>query len=761
MHSFRYSLFRSWPPESELDGSSPPSLQRQTTSRKRAVQHEAAGEHDPNDAKPPSKRPREGPKSLCVHCNKIDFGLLARSRVKLPLRSIEQALASADCLFCNLVLRTIAQRHPDVDLADTSQRASLCYSIESCLVPGEEHLQRTGVGSLYRVLVKLGRWYRAAPSSRKRMLWLNRPSLPLSLDFLHTGLRSIDGTASLRMVRRSIEQCIPIWTLREWLDLCDYEHHHDSKRLVQHGEKFSSLRYRGGFRLLDVKREEVVTMFTVPRYFTLSYVWGSAMTEYTKTLPWHKPGVPAQSHGPLKVPERARLPRTLREAMDLVLSLGERYLWVDALCIDQNNLQEKSRAIHGMAETYQSAYATIVAACGADADRGLAGLADGSREAGLPTTFTANGKQISLLPSQPSLEDLLSRTKWNSRAWTYQERLLSPRCIFFTENEVLFTCSKRIFREAHDLQYITGSKPQAEQTLRPKTQRTLQDCFADWTKPVWQDYADAVQQYTRRAITRFDDRLNAFKGIQERLSELNRDFRFFDGLGGLPYQDFLLSLQWRFEGNLSDHRRSSFFPSWSWADWSGAVCYSEYEQGQPDYDIEIYNMDEHNIVAKPMSRTSVIESWPFEPRPAEACSQNKVTLHLWVPVLMCQLVNGRSTRVDTTYDIMCSEGARIATGGSATSLRLGHVKVNPVWALQHGDEQLQEVILLPRGPTKLPFAMLIQRTESRMERVAARISFHDNRIMSDRRPKGAEHLYVQESSDVIMRCATYQHVRLR
>ena len=66
-------------------------------------------------------------------------------------------------------------------------------------------------------------------------------------------------------------------------------------------------------------------------------------------------------------------PRTVLDAVEVTKHLGEQYLWVDRLCIDQSNLQEKQFLISKMDAIYDGAEFTIVAAAG-DASTGLPGV---------------------------------------------------------------------------------------------------------------------------------------------------------------------------------------------------------------------------------------------------------------------------------------------------------------------------------------------------------------------------------------------------
>jgi hypothetical protein len=82
------------------------------------------------------------------------------------------------------------------------------------------------------------------------------------------------------------------------------------------------------------------------KYVALSYVWG---------------------------PPSGDWPKTILDAVEVTKQLGEKYLWVDRLCINQSNLQEKQFLISKMDAIYEGAEFTIVAAAG-DARTRLTGV---------------------------------------------------------------------------------------------------------------------------------------------------------------------------------------------------------------------------------------------------------------------------------------------------------------------------------------------------------------------------------------------------
>jgi hypothetical protein len=63
---------------------------------------------------------------------------------------------------------------------------------------------------------------------------------------------------------------------------------------------------------------------------------------------------------------RNRLPGTIRDSMLLSTLLGQKYIWIDRLCIIQDDDKPRSTQLGDMASIYVNAFLTIVAANGED-----------------------------------------------------------------------------------------------------------------------------------------------------------------------------------------------------------------------------------------------------------------------------------------------------------------------------------------------------------------------------------------------------------
>jgi hypothetical protein len=107
------------------------------------------------------------------------------------------------------------------------------------------------------------------------------------------------------------------------------------------------------------------------------------------------------------------LPGTIRDAITVAQELGERYLWVDSLCIQQDDVSEQKVQISLMDWVYGHAALTIVAADAPNADTGLKGVQEGSRKLAQLKAELRPGEHIII----PLLEPIaIESSIWNSRA---------------------------------------------------------------------------------------------------------------------------------------------------------------------------------------------------------------------------------------------------------------------------------------------------------------------------------------------------------
>lgn len=344
---------------------------------------------------------------------------------------------------------------------------------------------------------------------------------------------------------KSAKENIPL--IKEWLNLCHESHgqHCEVTRAKEFDEQVS-MSY---FAVIDVREMRLSPLPKDKRYVALSYVWGLGdkfKTVSSNVRQLQEPG------GIGKVFKR--LPKTIREAIHLVKLLGEQYLWVDALCIIQDKHFQLNAEI--MDWIYGHAHLTICAADGDDADGGLPGIDASER------TFTQHieryGPGVDLMVSHLS-ETYIKRSRWNTRAWAFQERLLSKRCLIFTEGRVYFHCRSTAMSED-----IKAEQEQAGWSIE-LVHAPLQ-LLRDIRRHPCRVYMDSVKLYTARVLRNECDILAAFYGIGNTINKAMGATSMF----GLPNSHFDLALLWEPQ-QASRRRCPEQFPSWSWSGWVGST----------------------------------------------------------------------------------------------------------------------------------------------------------------------------------------------
>jgi len=132
----------------------------------------------------------------------------------------------------------------------------------------------------------------------------------------------------------------------------------------------------------------VVDAPQLARYLALSYVWGEAQgkclnaTKSNIFLLKQEGSLGGSSLG-------ASLSFTINDAIRVCWDLDERYLWVDSLCIIQDDPEDKEKQIGMMEDIYSSTGMTLAAAEGEDAESGLPGVNHWPRDVKSPASNSA------------------------------------------------------------------------------------------------------------------------------------------------------------------------------------------------------------------------------------------------------------------------------------------------------------------------------------------------------------------------------------
>jgi hypothetical protein len=198
-----------------------------------------------------------------------------------------------------------------------------------------------------------------------------------------------------------------------------------------------------GLRVIDVQQERIVDydFDRMEPYYALSYVWGTRpfiTLNKANEAGWRKEGSLSN----------VALPDTIADTIEVVRKMGKKFLWVDSLCILQDDEADQKRFISRMGTIYRAADITIIALCGDNAYAGLPGV---QKDKPRLRQQEINIKGVSMLPVMmpTGWADAykLGETKWITRAWTHQETLLSRRRLIFGREQAYFICGDAILCE--------------------------------------------------------------------------------------------------------------------------------------------------------------------------------------------------------------------------------------------------------------------------------------------------------------------------
>lgn len=409
-------------------------------------------------------------------------------------------------------------------------------------------------------------------------------------------------------------QQIDFKLMRRWLRDCDHNHGPSCNHL----RPGNRIKTEIDLIFIDVVKECLVFGSSSDEYLVLSYTWGK--TEMYMTL-LDNFDERRQPHALASVP----FPKSIRDAIDLVRSLGERLLWIDAICIVQDDIAQKRKDIPNMDIVYGRAYATIVALHGNNADAGLPGVAPGTRACQQIETIdlSADGQDIQegfqkgssqkcrFVRGPSPLPLVLQASTWNTRGWTLQERLLSRRCIYFPADAFYFECNRGTLaeaglNEAYESYAFGKLHDDRDIQQKPKQDSPISDlAYMNDLSPgqrlwkVWTVYQELVQMYTKRQFTFKGDILDGFAGIFAVLDELHlQEPSDSITVSGVPEAFFIHALLWTPAAKIPRRQATvppqsdvdvggqpdPRFPSWSWAGWDGPVDYRLFEGVQDALD---------------------------------------------------------------------------------------------------------------------------------------------------------------------------------
>lgn len=298
-------------------------------------------------------------------------------------------------------------------------------------------------------------------------------------------------------------------------------------------------------------------------YAALSYCWGGDQPLKTtrKRLPSWQDAIPYNI-----------LPKTVQDAVVMSNELGIPFLWIDSLCVVQDDPADMAREISQMPRIYDNASVTIAASRARSVGEGFLQTRKITDSPNLVFELPyrgSNGESGSVILFR--VIDMEGGEPLDNRAWALQERHLSSRVLEYGTRQTRWNCPHVTDQPGYsdgwtiEAEYsTTRRKPLYYNTLSPDTAKTT-----DWSSAmglfgrgdlidVWHSLINA---YTHHDLAIANDRILAISGIAEKYGNLFRD----DYLAGLWRSEFPSQLLWNSICTGTRHRRPQVFqgPSWS------------------------------------------------------------------------------------------------------------------------------------------------------------------------------------------------------
>ena len=316
-------------------------------------------------------------------------------------------------------------------------------------------------------------------------------------------------------------------------------------------------------------------------YVALSYCWGGPQTmlttktekDWENSLPW------------------AELSQTIKDSILVTSKLGYKYIWIDALCIMQDDTKDKMGEIAKMAQVYGSAIWTLAASKASAATEGF--LEDRKVTEYPDHVFRLrvrceDGQMGSAILFRPTTSNPLFSEPLNGRGWTLQERYLSSRILEYKRLQLKWTCTTVFLNPEKVSEYLDGWFDDVEDTVALADPDD--DAPAIWRKMVY--------AYTLRSLTVNTDRILAISGVAEVLG------RSIEGgyWAGLWESDLPLGLMWKStpadveysktnSGTLRSRPEEYQGPSWSWVSINSIANYAQYSTSEVTFSLQILGCD--------------------------------------------------------------------------------------------------------------------------------------------------------------------------
>ncbi|EMD84676.1 hypothetical protein COCHEDRAFT_1189387 [Bipolaris maydis C5] len=267
-------------------------------------------------------------------------------------------------------------------------------------------------------------------------------------------------------------------------------------------------------------------------YVALSHCWGNSENQPLKTT---KENYAERLAGiPLK-----DLPKTFRDAVKVTKHIRVKYLWIDSLCIIQDDIEDWKQEAANMGAVYEYARLTIAATDARDSTEGCFVTARQDLEDIHERIKALRAKIITEMSAIVEENYHPYYTRLGSRAWARQEWFLSRRMLFFTHGGISWKCRECEWNE-REVYYDMHEK---------------------------RSWPELLQRYSADDLTYEMDRCVALEGVVSQMKTTMKGSYHFGVWTHMP--ELLL---WVMRGSEYDIKGPEA-PSWSFASRCGPKFY--------------------------------------------------------------------------------------------------------------------------------------------------------------------------------------------
>ncbi|KAH7126591.1 heterokaryon incompatibility protein-domain-containing protein, partial [Dendryphion nanum] len=251
-----------------------------------------------------------------------------------------------------------------------------------------------------------------------------------------------------------------------------------------------------------------------------------------------------------------QIPSTFRWAIEFTRSMGIKYIWIDSLCIVQDDELDWACESAKMCDVYSWSYLTIATTSSPNCLSDLSKIGQG-----VVTVEVSGTSEVTQAPyrvfvskfikDHPDVESGSSQPEWPllGRGWVLQERLLSSRVLHLSEPELIWECREETSCECGRIQSL--GKPEHHQGIRSGS---TMDLITQWQF--------VAEQYSTLKLSMASDLLPALSGLATQMARKKpKDAQY---IAGLWSDSFVQDLTWRSSYMNCTPVLKQRVPSWSW-----------------------------------------------------------------------------------------------------------------------------------------------------------------------------------------------------